>query len=146
MRANGYDRYDRDVMVSKYSEKLARLHKAQVELYKLIIEDAETSKIEAAVSRVATLSFELAKMPDIPETVKEWHEQIMEKAFPKNAISGSPNSAARHRAAAATAAEAHRQRRKPPGRQAKTPPRRASLPTKSRAAVIARWQKGKDFR
>src|SRR5260370_8196073 len=77
-------------MGSKYSEKLARLYKAQVELYKLIIEDAETSKIEAAASRVAMLSFELTEMPDIPETVKEWHERIMEKAFPKNAISGSP--------------------------------------------------------
>jgi len=95
MRANVYDRYGREVMVSKYSEKLARLYKAHVELYKLIIEDADTSNIEAAVSRVATLSFELTQMPDIPETVKEWHERIMEKAFPKNAISGSPNPAAR---------------------------------------------------
>src|SRR6266851_654610 len=95
MRANVYDWYDPEVMVSKYSEKLARLYKAQVELYKLIIEDAETSKIEAAVSQVATLSFELTEMPDIPETVKEWHERIMEKAFPKNAISGPPNCAAR---------------------------------------------------
>jgi len=95
MRANVYDRYDREVMVSKYSEKLARLYKAQVELYGLIIEDAETSNIEAAVSRVATLSFELTEMPDIPETVKEWHERIMEKAFPKNTNSGSPEPAAR---------------------------------------------------
>jgi antibiotic biosynthesis monooxygenase (ABM) superfamily enzyme len=95
MRANVYGWYDPEVMVSKYSEKLARLYKAQVELYKLIIGDAETSKIEAAVSRVAIPSFELTEMPDIPETVKEWHERIMEKAFPKNAISGSPNSAAR---------------------------------------------------
>jgi hypothetical protein len=95
MRANVYGRYDREVMVSKYSDKLARLYKAQVELYKLIIGDAETSKIEGAVSRVAILSFELTEMPDIPETVKEWHERIMEKAFPKNAISGSPNPAAR---------------------------------------------------
>jgi hypothetical protein len=82
MRANVYDRYAREVMVSKYSETLARLYKAQVKLYKLIIEDAETSKIENAVSRVATPSFELTQMPDIPETVKEWHERIMEKAFP----------------------------------------------------------------
>jgi hypothetical protein len=82
-------------MVNKYSQKLARLYKAHVELYKLIIEDAETSKIEAAVSRVATLSSEVTEMPHIPETVKEWHERIMEKAFPKNVISGSPNSAAR---------------------------------------------------
>jgi iron only hydrogenase large subunit-like protein len=94
MRANVYDWYDRKGMVSKYSEKLARLYKAQVELYKLIIEDDETSKIEVAVSQVATLSFELTDMPDIPETVKEWHERIMEKTFPKNAISGSPNSTA----------------------------------------------------
>jgi len=50
MRANVYSRYDREVMVSKYSQKLARLYKAQVDLYKLIIEDAETSKIEAAVA------------------------------------------------------------------------------------------------
>jgi antibiotic biosynthesis monooxygenase (ABM) superfamily enzyme len=94
MRANVYGRYDREVMVSKYSEQLARLYKAQVELYRLIIEDAETSKIETAVSRVATPSFELTEMPDIPETVKEWHERIMEKAFPGNALSGSPNSSA----------------------------------------------------
>ena len=110
MRANVYSRSDREVMVSKYSQKLARLYKAQVDLYKLIIEDAETSKIEAAVSRVATPSFELTQMPDIPETMKEWHERIMAKAFPKNAISGSPNSVARHQAA--TAAEAHSQPRK----------------------------------
>jgi hypothetical protein len=95
MRANVYDWNDQEVMVSKYSEKLALLYKAQVELYKLIVEDAETSKIEAAVSRVAMLSFELTEMPDIPETVKEWHERVMEKAFPENAISGSPNSTAR---------------------------------------------------
>jgi hypothetical protein len=95
MRANVYGRSDRDVMVSMYSEKLARLYNAQVDLYKLIIEDAEASNIEAAVSRVATLSFELTEMPHIPETVKDWHERIMEKAFPKNAISGSPNSAER---------------------------------------------------
>jgi hypothetical protein len=95
MRANVYGRYDREVMVSKYSETLTRLYKAQAELYKLIIEDADTGKIEAAVSRIAMLSFELTEMPDIPETVKEWHERIMEKAFPKNAISGSPNPAAR---------------------------------------------------
>src|SRR5260370_29123535 len=81
-------------MVRKYSEKLARLYKAQAELYKLIIGDAEASKIEAAVSRVAMPSFELTEMPDIPETVKEWHERIMEKSFPNNATSGSPNSAA----------------------------------------------------
>ena len=36
MRANVYSRYDREVMVSKYSQKLARLYKAQVDLYKLI--------------------------------------------------------------------------------------------------------------
>ena len=102
MRANVYDRYGREVMVSKYSEKLARLHKAQVELYKLIIEDAATSKIDAAVSRVAMLSFQLTEMPDIPETVKEWHERIMEKAFPNNAISGSPDCAARGTAPPAT--------------------------------------------
>jgi antibiotic biosynthesis monooxygenase (ABM) superfamily enzyme len=95
MRANVYDWNDREVMVRKYSDKLALLYRAQVELYKLIIEDAETSKIEAAVSRVATLSAELTEMPDIPETVKEWHERIMEKAFPKKAISGSPSCAAR---------------------------------------------------
>jgi hypothetical protein len=95
MRANVYDWYDREVMVSKYSEKLARLYKAQAELYKLIIEDAATSQIDAAVSRVAMLSFQLTEMPDIPETVKEWHERIMEKAFPNNAISGSPDCAAR---------------------------------------------------
>jgi hypothetical protein len=94
MRANVYDWYDREVMVSKYSEKLARLYKAQVGLYKLIIEDAETGKIDAAVSRVAMLFFQLTEMPDIPETVKKWHERIIEKAFPKNAISGSPNCAA----------------------------------------------------
>jgi hypothetical protein len=103
VRANVYGRHDQEVMVSEYSEKLARLYQAQVDLYRLVIEDAETSKIEAAVSRVATLSFELTEMPDIPETVKEWHERIMERAFPKNAISGSPNSAARQRAAATTA-------------------------------------------
>jgi len=90
MRANVHGWYDREVMVSKHSERLARLYKAQVELHKLIIEDAETSKIEAAVSRVAMLSFGLTEMPHIPETVKERHERIMEKAFPKNAISGSP--------------------------------------------------------
>jgi hypothetical protein len=95
MRANVYGRYDRDLMVNKYSEKLARLYNAQVDLYKLIIEDAETSTIEAAISRIATLSSELTETPDIPETVKEWHERITEKAFPKKAISGSPNSAAR---------------------------------------------------
>jgi hypothetical protein len=95
MRANVYGWYDREVMVSTYSEKLARLYKAQVELYKLIIEDAETSKIDAAVSQVAIRSFKLTEMPDIPETVKEWHERIMEKAFPKNAISGSSGSAVR---------------------------------------------------
>jgi hypothetical protein len=65
MRANAYGWYDPEVMVSKYSEKLARLYKAQVELYKLIIEDAETSKIEAAVSQVAALSFELTEMENI---------------------------------------------------------------------------------
>jgi hypothetical protein len=94
MRANVYGWYGRDVMVSKYSERLARLYKAQVELCKLIIEDVETSIIVAAVSRVATLSFELTEMPDIPETVKECHGRIVEKAFPKNAISGSPDSVA----------------------------------------------------
>jgi hypothetical protein len=106
MRANVYGRYDRDVLVNKYSEKLARLYNAQVELYKLIIEDAETSKIQAAVSRVATLSSELTETPDIPETVREWHERITEKAFPKNAISGSPNSAARSTAPSAAGGHA----------------------------------------
>jgi hypothetical protein len=139
MRANVYSRYDREVMVSKYSQKLARLYKAQVDLYKLIIEDAETSQIEAAVSRVATLSFELTQMPDIPETMKEWHERIMEKAFPKNAISGSPNSVARHRAAAATAAGAHRQPRKR-ACQADKPARRPAGQARppAAAAVIVR--------
>ena len=139
MRANVYDRYDRDARVSRYSEKLAGLYKAQVDLYKLVIEDAETSKIEAAVSRVATLSFELTEMPDIPATVKEWHERIMEKAFPKNAVSGSPNSAAPYPAAAATAAEAHRQPRKRPARPATqhaAPQGRPSPPVA--AAVIVR--------
>ncbi len=139
MRANVYSWYDREVMVSKYSQKLARLYKAQVDLYKLIIEDAETSQIEAAVSRVATLSFELTQMPGIPETMKEWHERIMEKAFPKNAISGSPNSVARHRAAAATAAEAHRQPRKR-ACQADKPARRPAGQARppAAAAVVVR--------
>jgi hypothetical protein len=53
MRSNVYDWYGQEVMISKNSEKFARLYKAQVELHKLIIENAETSKIEAAVSQVA---------------------------------------------------------------------------------------------
>lgn len=93
MRANVYGRHERDVMVSKYSQRLARLYHAQVDLYKLIIEDAETGSIEAAVSRVAMLAAELTETPDIPETVKDWHERIMEKAFPRNAVSGRCNAA-----------------------------------------------------